>query len=133
MNNNNLVDDSSESEVLASSQHQHLIKSDRIKSASVTAASAIINAAPFEHDLATVGHEINRYTNAATRPYLSQLRAKCEKQKFEKEHPANKLEEAKDDTMTTNKKSEKNHHRPTESTKISNDNNEQADGLQYRL
>ena len=101
MNNNNLVEDSSESEVLASSQHPQLIKSDRIKSASVT-ASAIITA-PFEHDLATVGHEINRYTNAATRPYLSQLRAKCEKQKFEKEHPANKLEEAKEDTMTNKK------------------------------
>ena len=52
---------------------------ERIKSTPTTSVPP-----PFEHDLATVSHEINRSAaHYATRPYLSQLRAKCEK-KYEK-------------------------------------------------
>ena len=80
------------------------LKELRIKS---TTSTSVIP--PFEHDLAAtvVGHEINRSAAhyATTRPYLSQLRAKCEK-KYEKDHHILKsLEVAKVDD---DKKSQSN-------------------------
>ena len=89
LNNNNLVDEES------TTVSPHL-KELRIKSTT--------SVPPFEHDLAAtvVSHEINRsaahYATTTTRPYLSQLRAKCEK-KYEKDqhHILKSLEVAKVD------------------------------------
>ena len=88
LNNNNLVDEES------TTVSPHL-KELRIKSTT--------SVPPFEHDLAAtvVSHEINRsaaHYATTTRPYLSQLRAKCEK-KYEKDqhHILKSLEVAKVD------------------------------------
>ena len=113
----------------------NLATKDRSKSSSTSAHSDV--AQPSFEDLATVGHEINRtHYPTSAKPYLSQLRAKCEKQKYEKEDPG-----SKDDDHDKNDKKHAN--TPDISTKKdkleSNDtptathNHHQADGLQYRL
>ena len=112
----------------------NLAAKDRSKSSATSAHSDV--AQPSFEDLATVGHEINRSSHYATsaKPYLSQLRAKCEKQKYEKEDPGSKDDDIKNDKKHTNTsdistKKDKLESNDTATTH----NHHQADGLQYRL